>query len=135
MTPAAVPPLRAGVRHVPALLPQPDPCPLLCPRCRESELRYLHDALAREAAEEAREREARERRREETLRFNEHLRLMLLKDNEDSAERDAMVEAARQEQEARTAAELAAREAARKRLMNEVDAGRQQQIADKLAAR
>jgi purine nucleoside phosphorylase len=55
-----------------------------------------------------------------------------VQDAEDNAVRDGLIQAAADAQQARDEAERAAREAARARLMAEVDAIRQQQIADKV---
>jgi hypothetical protein len=58
--------------------------------------------------------------------------MYVVQDAEDNAVRDGLIQAAADAQQARDDAERAAREAARARLMAEVDAIRQQQIADKV---
>jgi len=52
----------------------------------------------------------------------------LLQEAESDAEREAMIQAAADAQQAREDADLAARDAARRRLMEDVDAIRQEQI-------
>ncbi len=103
------------------------------PPCRELDLRVLQEALAREAAEEQAEAEARAKRAADVRRYREQLALMMEHEAEESAERDAMIEAVAREQQARRDAELAARDEARRRLMAEVQQIRQQQIRDKQA--
>jgi len=103
-------------------------------RERELDLKILQEALSREADDEAREAAAREKRREDVRRYREQLALMMEKDAEETAERDAMIQAVADQQQARRDAELAARDEARRRLWAEVDAIRQAQIAGKAAA-
>mmetsp|Transcript_13990 Transcript_13990/g.30249 ORF Transcript_13990/g.30249 Transcript_13990/m.30249 type:complete len:484 (+) Transcript_13990:247-1698(+) len=97
-------------------------------RERELDLKILQEALAREADDEAREQAARDKRREDVRRYRQQLALMMQLEAEETAERDAMIQAVFDEQQARRDAELAAREDARRRLMAEVDAIRQEQI-------
>lgn len=104
-------------------------------RERALDLKYLQEALAREAAEEAYEAEQRETRREEMRRYRQHLEQMMQKDMEDTAERDRLINEAFLAQQAKYDAEVAAREAARRRLMEEVDMIRKQQIGAHQAAK
>lgn len=102
---------------------------------RELDLKYLQEALAREAAEEAYEAQLRDARREEMRRYRAHLEAMMQKDAEDTAERDRLINEAFMAQQAKYDAEQAVREAARKKLMEEVDFIRKQQIAHHLDAK
>lgn len=102
---------------------------------REQDLAILQEALAREAAEEAADVAAREVKRQAVLHYREQLAKMMAKDEADRGEQDAMVMQAQRQQQAKQDAEWAAREAARKKLMAEVDAIRQQQIAAKQQAK
>ncbi|KXZ56726.1 hypothetical protein GPECTOR_1g654 [Gonium pectorale] len=102
---------------------------------RELDLKILQDALYREAADEAAELAYRERRREEMRRYREELALMMDKEREETAERDALILKAQLEQEAKRDAEIAARELARRQLMAQVDDIRRLQIQEKLARR
>lgn len=99
----------------------------------ELDLKILQEALGREAEDEAREAMAREKRRNDVRRYREQLALMMQRDAEDEAQTDALIKAAADAQQARKDAEVAAREEARMRLWMEVDAIRQQQIADRRA--
>lgn len=112
----------------------PTPCSCLC-FLRELDLKILQEALSKEAADEAAELAFRERRREEMRRYREQLALMMEKEREETAERDALILKAQLEQEAKRDAELAARDEARRQLMAQVDAIRQIQIQEKLAKR
>ena len=109
----------------------PPPPPPLPPPSRELDLRILQEALSKEATDEAYETAERERRRDEVRRYREQLALMMEREAEETAERDAMILRAQLEQEAKRDVELAARDSARRRLMSEVDALRQVQIAEK----
>ncbi|GFH29478.1 uncharacterized protein HaLaN_28141, partial [Haematococcus lacustris] len=100
-------------------------------RERELDLQILQEALSREAAEEAREAAAREKRAADIRRYRDQLVALSEKDAEDDAARDAIVQFMADQQRAKQDAEWAAREAARARLMAEVDEIRQQQIRDK----
>lgn len=102
---------------------------------RELDLRILQEALSKEATDEAYETAERERRRDEVRRYRDQLALMMEKEAEETAERDAMILRAQLEQEAKRDGELAARDSARRRLMAEVDALRQIQIAEKTMSR
>ncbi|KAG2448289.1 hypothetical protein HYH02_006873 [Chlamydomonas schloesseri] len=102
---------------------------------RELDLKILQEALSKEAMDEAAELAFRERRREEMRRYREQLALMMEKEREETAERDALILKAQLEQEAKRDAELAAREEARRQLMAQVDAIRQIQIEEALAKR
>ncbi|KAL6765783.1 tumor suppressor, Mitostatin-domain-containing protein [Haematococcus lacustris] len=102
-------------------------------RERELDLQILQEALSREAAEEAREAAAREKRAADIRRYRDQLVALSEKDAEDDAARDAIVQFMADQQRAKQDAEWAAREAARARLMAEVDEIRQQQIRDKQA--
>lgn len=95
----------------------------------------LQEALAREAAEEAADAAAREAKRQAVLHYRQQLALMMAKEEADREEQDAMILASQRLQEAKQDAEWAAREEARRRLMAEVDAIRQQQIAAKAHAK
>ncbi|WIA09145.1 hypothetical protein OEZ85_008556 [Tetradesmus obliquus] len=102
---------------------------------REQDLAILQEALAREAAEEAADAAAREAKRQAVLHYRQQLALMMAKEEADREEQDAMILASQRLQEAKQDAEWAAREEARRRLMAEVDAIRQQQIAAKAHAK
>jgi hypothetical protein len=69
------------------------------------------------------------------LHYRQQLALMMAKEEAEREEQDAMILAAQQLQEAKQDAEWAAREEARRRLMVEVEAIRQQQIAAKAHAK
>jgi response regulator of citrate/malate metabolism len=94
-------------------------------------LAILQEALAREATEEAADAAAHEAKRQAVLHYQQQLALMMAKEEADREELDAMILAAQRVQEGKQDAEWAAREQARRRLMAEVDAIRQQQIAAK----
>jgi len=98
---------------------------------RELDLQMLQEALSREAADEGREAAARAKRASDVLKYREQLASMIERDVEESADRDAMIQAMADMQQGKQDAELAARDEARRRLMAEVDAIRQQQIRDK----
>lgn len=100
-------------------------------RERELDLQILQEALSREAADEAREADAREKRAADVRHYRQQLALMMANDAQDASARDAMIDAMAAQQQAKRDAELAARDEARRRLMAEVDAIRQQQIRDK----
>jgi len=91
----------------------------------------LQKALAREAAEEAADVEAREAKRRSDAHYRQQLAIMMAKEQADKGEQDAIIEAALKKQQAKEDAEWAAREAARKALMTEVDHIRREQIAYK----
>jgi len=98
---------------------------------RELDLKILQEALAREAQDEAAEAAARAERINAARAYRLQLAQMMHAEAEDEAERDAQIQAVADAQQARRDAELAARETARTRLMQEVDAIRQQQILEK----
>jgi hypothetical protein len=98
------------------------------PICRELDLKILQDALAREADDEQKEAVAKAKRIEDMRHYREQLTLMMAEEAESDAEREAMILAEFERQQRKVDAELAAREAARQRLMEQVDAIRQEQI-------
>lgn len=102
---------------------------------RELDLKILQDALTREAQDEEREAANRRKHQEEVRHFREQLALLMAQEADETAERDAMIQAVADAQQAKRDAELAAREAARRQLMAEVDAIRQEQIAYKTQRR
>ncbi len=73
------------------------------PGRRLLDLTLLQEALSKEAADEAAEMAYRERRREEVRQYREQLALMMEKEREDSAERDALILKAQLEQVGRGA--------------------------------
>lgn len=95
---------------------------------RELDLKILQEALAKEAADEAKEMAARQKRAGDMRRYREQLAIMMQQEADEDAERDALIQEVFEEQQRKRDAELAAREEARRRLMAEVDAIRQQQI-------
>ena len=95
---------------------------------RELDLRILQEALGREADEERAEAAAKAKRLEDMKYYREQLALMMAQEAESDAEREALIQAAADQQQARADAEMAARETARRRLMEQVDAIRQEQI-------
>jgi hypothetical protein len=98
---------------------------------REMDLAILQEALAREAAEEAAEVAAREAKRQATLHYRMQLAAMMAKQEADQGEEEARVDAINRQQQAKREAEWAARDAARRKLMAEVEQIRQEQIARK----
>lgn len=110
---------------------------LIAPAClpvdmrREMDLAILQEALAREAAEEAAEAAAREAKRQATLQYRKQLAAMMAKQEADQGEEEARVDAINRQQQAKREAEWAARDAARRKLMAEVEQIRQEQIARK----
>lgn len=104
-------------------------------RERELDLKMLQEALSREAMDEAAEAAAKRQRVAEAQAYRAQLARMITSEAEDEMERDAQIQAVADEQQARRDAELAAREAARRRLMEEVDAIRQAQIMEKAMRR
>jgi hypothetical protein len=114
--------------------PLPAACCCCC-CCRELDLQILRDALEREAAEEAAEEAARAAKRQEVLHYRKQLASMMAKHAADQSEQDAMIEAANRAKQAAEDAEWARRAEARRQLMAEVDAIRQQQIAAKKMAK
>jgi hypothetical protein len=112
---------------------QPLCCFVAAPR--ELDLQILRDALEREAAEEAAEEAARTAKRQEVLHYRHQLASMMAKQAADQSEQDAMIDAANRVKQAAEDAEWARRDAARRQLMAEVDAIRQQQIAAKKMAK
>ncbi|MEW5301976.1 MAG: hypothetical protein WDW38_008607 [Sanguina aurantia] len=102
---------------------------------REMDLRTLQVSLSKEAEDESRDGEKREAQREDAKRYRAQLALMMHQDAEDQAQRDGMIFAEFQDQQAKRDAELAARDEARRQLMREVDVIRQQQIKYKLDRR
>ena len=95
----------------------------------------LQDALAKEAAEEAAEQAAREAKRLATLNYRRQLAAMMQKQEADQGEEEARVDAINRQQQAKREAEWAARDAARRKLMSEVEQIRQEQIARKQQAK
>eukprot|EP00798_Chlamydomonas_sp_ICE-L_P002719 gene2719-12592_t len=98
---------------------------------RELDLRILQDALAREGKEEEREAAMRRKRQEDIRHYREQLASLMEIEADETAERDALIQAVFDQQQTKRDAELAAREEARRQLMAEVDAIRQEQIAYK----
>lgn len=98
---------------------------------RELDLKILQEALAREADDEGREQAARAKRIADAQHYREQLARMMHEDAEDDAERDAMIQRVFDEQQAKYDAVLAAREEARRKLMEEVHLIRQEQIMEK----
>ncbi|KAG1664182.1 hypothetical protein FOA52_011358 [Chlamydomonas sp. UWO 241] len=98
---------------------------------RELDLKILQEALGREAEVEAAESALRRERMLKAQAYRAQLAKMMAHEAEDEAERDAMIQGVANQQQAKRDAELAARDAARARLMAEVDAIRQQQILEK----
>ncbi|GAX79725.1 hypothetical protein CEUSTIGMA_g7166.t1 [Chlamydomonas eustigma] len=95
---------------------------------RELDLKILQDALVREANDEQKEAEAKAKRKEDMRHYREQLSIMMAQEAENGAEREAMIQAEFDRQQRQADAEMAAREAARQRLMEQVDAIRQEQI-------
>ncbi len=99
------------------------------------DLAILQDALAKEGAEEAAEQAAREGKRLATLQYRRQLAAMMQKQEADQGQEDARVDAINRQQQAKREAEWAARDAARRKLMEEVQQIRQEQMARKQQAR
>lgn len=106
-----------------------------CCRARELDLSILQEALRREAAEEAADVAARESKRAAVQAYRQQLAAMMSKQEADDSEADARVLKVARLQQGKQDAEWAARKAARRRLMAEVNDIRQQQIAHKEQAR
>lgn len=101
----------------------------------ELDLTILQEALRREAAEEAADVAARESKRAAVQAYRQQLAVMMAKQEADDSEADARVQEAQRLQQGKQDADWAAREAARRKLMAEVNDIRQQQIAHKQQAR
>lgn len=71
----------------------------------------------------------------QVLHYRRQLALSMQREAQARGEQDALIDAANRRRQAAEDAERAARDGARRRLMAEVDAIRQQQIAEKLAER
>lgn len=97
-------------------------------RERELDLKILQEALTKEAREEAEEAAAKAARIADIRRYREKLALLMGKEAEDEAERNAWIDSVAEAQQAKRDAELQAREDARRKLMAEVQAIRDQQI-------
>jgi len=97
--------------------------------------KILADALASIAAEEAREAELRARKKEQDRVYREHLSALMVKDQVNEEERDRLVEAQQAKYDAKRQADKDREERARARLMEEVHADRQRQLAAKAAKR
>jgi hypothetical protein len=102
---------------------------------REMDLSILQTALAKEAAEEAAEAKVGEAKRKATLQYRRQLAAMMAKQAADKGEEDARIDAINRQQQAKREAEWAARDAARRKLMAEVEQIRQEQVARKQHAR
>lgn len=102
---------------------------------RALDLKILQEALAKEAADEAQEQQIRNKKREEMQQYRAQLALMMQREADDEAEKEAAIREYNAQREAKEDAEWAAREAARKRLMEEVDRIRQEQIRWRLERR
>jgi len=100
---------------------------------RMADFRMLNEALAREAAEEAREIEMRVKRKEEMKRYRAQLAVMAIKEKEDASELDTFVAAYNALKMAEQDAEWERRAEARRRLWRQVDATRQEQLAYRAA--
>lgn len=99
------------------------------------DLAILQDALAKEAADEAAEAAEHEAKRQAMVQYRRQLAAMMAKQEADQGEEDARIDAINSQQQGKREAEWAAREAARRKLMAEVDQIRQEQIARKQQAR
>lgn len=102
---------------------------------RELDLAILQDALAKEAAEEAAEAAAYEAKRHATQQYRRQLAAMMAKQDADQGVEDARIDAINRQSQAKREAEWAARDAARRKLMEEVQQIRQEQVARKQHAR
>jgi len=97
-------------------------------REKELDLRILQEALTKEAQEEADEARAKAARVADVRRYREKLAMLMQHEAEDDAEREAWISAVADAQQAKRDAEQQARDDARKKLMAEVQAIREQQI-------
>jgi hypothetical protein len=97
-------------------------------REKELDLKILQEALTKEAREEAEETAAKSARIADIRRYREKLALLMGKEAEDEAERNAWINSVAEAQQAKRDAELQARDDARRKLMAEVQAIRDQQV-------
>ncbi len=95
----------------------------------------LEEAMRQKAEEEAREAELKERKKEQDAIYRTHLAALLQKDGEDESERDRLVAEQQALYEAKRQAEKDRAEAARAKLMAEVHADRERQLAQHAVAR
>ena len=95
----------------------------------------LEEAMRQKAEEEAREAELKERKKEQDAIYRTHLAALLQKDGEDESERDRLVAEQQALYEAKRQAEKDRAEAARAKLMAEVHADRERQLAQHAIAR
>ena len=95
----------------------------------------LLEAMRQKAEEEAREAELKERKKEQDAIYRTHLAALLQKDGEDESERDRLVAEQQALYEAKRQAEKDRAEAARAKLMAEVHADRERQLAQHAVAR
>ena len=95
---------------------------------KELDLKILQQALTKEAREEAEEAAAKLARIADIRRYREKLALLMGKEAEDEAERNAWINSVAEAQQAKRDAELQARDDARRKLMAEVQAIRDQQV-------
>ena len=97
--------------------------------------KLLDDAMAQIAAEEACEAELKVRKKEQDRLYREHLLALMVKGQLDESERDRLVEAQQAKYEAKRQEEKDREERARAKLMAEVCADRERQLAAKAARR
>lgn len=90
--------------------------------------RLLQEALEREHQAELREQDLKALRREQMREYRRHIEAMMIKEKEDSAEQDRMIQAYAKEQQDREDAARQRQEDARAKLMEEVMLSRQEQI-------
>jgi hypothetical protein len=100
---------------------------------RMADFHMLNEALAREAAEEAREMEMRVKRKEEMRRYRAQLAVMAIKEKENASELDNFVNAYNALKMKEQDEEWERRAEARRQLWQLVDRTRQEQLAYKAA--
>ncbi len=102
---------------------------------RAADEAIVQEGLRAAAAAEAQECAAREARRAAAVAYREEVVAQMEREQANSEARDAQLAAAMEAQQAKRDAEQAARDQARRRLMRDVCATREQQLAAKQAAR
>lgn len=99
------------------------------------DMQLINEALRQAQEEEDRENELKDRKKEQDRMYRTHLTMLMVKEAEDESERDRLIEEQQLKYEAKRQAQKDAEQAARDKLMAEVHADRERQIAQKARER